>query len=130
MREMSNGDVARAVISHVPAVSCIQLPVLEMIEAIRRSRKMDLRKGSQLEFTCGVCGASAMDQSSNGNIGQICIPEVISPSSRFIAEPSRCRTQFAQPFKSTIWSNSVSVTNPSHRCSGWRNELVAKLGPH
>jgi len=30
---MSKGDVVSAVISHVPAVSCIQLPVLEMMDA-------------------------------------------------------------------------------------------------
>ena len=35
---MSNGEDVRTVINHVPAVSCIQLPTLEMIEAIQRSR--------------------------------------------------------------------------------------------
>jgi len=70
MREMSNGDVVRAVISHVPAVSCIQLPVLEIIEAMRRSRKTGLRKGTtQGEFTCGCAWSPAMVQSWNGNIG-------------------------------------------------------------
>jgi hypothetical protein len=44
---MRSGDVVSAVISHVPAVSCIQLPVFEIIEAIRRSRKTRRRNGSQ-----------------------------------------------------------------------------------
>jgi len=46
--------------SQVPAVSCIQLPVLEMIEAIRRSRKTGRRKGSQANRVLGACAFSDM----------------------------------------------------------------------
>ena len=51
IRAMSSGEAVRAVISHVPAVSCIQLPVFEMTEATRRSRKTGWRSGSQAAFT-------------------------------------------------------------------------------
>lgn len=36
---MSSGDEVIAVISQVPAVSCIQVPTLETVDAIQRSRK-------------------------------------------------------------------------------------------
>jgi hypothetical protein len=49
MRAMSSGEVVRAVMSHVPAVSCIQVPREEMVEAIQRSRKRGMRSGANPE---------------------------------------------------------------------------------
>ncbi|MHC5822929.1 MAG: hypothetical protein ACYT04_45630, partial [Nostoc sp.] len=40
----------REVISQAPAVSSIQPPMLETIEAIQRSRNKELRSGLQAEF--------------------------------------------------------------------------------
>jgi hypothetical protein len=49
MRAMSRGEVVRAVMSQVPAVSCIQVPREEMVEAIQRSRKRGMRSGAKPE---------------------------------------------------------------------------------
>ena len=46
MRAMSRGEAVRDVMSQVPAVSCIQVPRLEMVLAIQRSRKSGMRKGA------------------------------------------------------------------------------------
>ena len=47
MRAISRGEVVRAVISQVPAVSCIQVPTDEMVEAIQRSRKRGILSGAK-----------------------------------------------------------------------------------
>ena len=49
MSAISRGDAVRAVISQVPAVSCIQLPRLETREAIQRLRKRGRRRGAHPE---------------------------------------------------------------------------------
>ena len=45
----NRGEVVREVINQAPAVSSIQPPMLETIEAIWRSRNKDLRSGLQAE---------------------------------------------------------------------------------
>jgi hypothetical protein len=47
MRAISRGEVVSMVISQVPAVSCIQVPRLETVEAIQRSRKRAMRSGAK-----------------------------------------------------------------------------------
>jgi hypothetical protein len=42
---MSNGEAVSEVISHVPAVSCIQVPTEETVLAIHRSRKSAILRG-------------------------------------------------------------------------------------
>jgi hypothetical protein len=42
------------VISQVPAVSCIQVPTEEMVEAIQRSRKSGIPSGAKPEETAGA----------------------------------------------------------------------------
>jgi hypothetical protein len=59
MRAMSSGDAVRTVISQVPAVSCIQVPTDEMVEAIQRSRKSGMRKGAKPEVTAGEAASAA-----------------------------------------------------------------------
>jgi len=49
IRAISNGDGVSKVISQVPAVSCIQPPRFEIVEAIHRLRKSEDRKGSKPE---------------------------------------------------------------------------------
>jgi hypothetical protein len=49
MRAMSRGEAVRAVMSQVPAVSCIQVPREETVEAIQRSRKRGIRRGANPE---------------------------------------------------------------------------------
>ena len=49
IRAISRGDEVSAVISHVPAVSCIQLPRLETSEAIQRLRNSGRASGAQPE---------------------------------------------------------------------------------
>ena len=49
MSAISRGDAVSAVISQVPAVSCIQLPRLETREAIQRLRKRGRRSGAHPE---------------------------------------------------------------------------------
>jgi hypothetical protein len=44
---MSRGDAVREVISQVPAVSCIQVPMEEMVLAIQRSRKRRILSGAK-----------------------------------------------------------------------------------
>src|SRR6185312_169204 len=44
---ISSGEVVRIAISQVPAVSCIQVPRLETVEAIQRSRNSGIRRGSK-----------------------------------------------------------------------------------
>jgi hypothetical protein len=51
--------VVRAVISQVPAVSCIQVPRDETVEAIQRSRKRGMRSGANPEGVRGGGTASA-----------------------------------------------------------------------
>ena len=57
---MSRGDAVRAVMSQVPAVSCIQVPREEMVEAIQRSRKSGMWRGPKPEEErVGVTACSA-----------------------------------------------------------------------
>ena len=49
MSAINRGDAVSAVISQVPAVSCIQLPRLETSEAIQRLRKRGRRSGAHPE---------------------------------------------------------------------------------
>src|SRR5579862_1641030 len=49
IKAMSSADLVRTVISQVPAVSCIQEPTLEMIDASQRLRKKGKRRGAQAE---------------------------------------------------------------------------------
>jgi hypothetical protein len=46
---ISKGELVSAVINHAPAVSCIQLPVLEMTDAMSRFRNNGRRNGDQTE---------------------------------------------------------------------------------
>ncbi len=57
---MSSGEAVSAVISHVPAVSCIQPPVLDTREASRRLRNRGRRNGAQTEVSSSACGGSLM----------------------------------------------------------------------
>ena len=55
MRAMSSGEVVSTVISQVPAVSCIQVPTEETVEASQRSRKSGMRSGAKApEVSAGV----------------------------------------------------------------------------
>lgn len=57
MRAMSRGEVVRTAMSQVPAVSCIQVPTEETVEAIQRSRKSGMRSGAKpLPEPCGRPG--------------------------------------------------------------------------
>jgi len=47
--------------SQVPAVSCIQVPTLETVEAIQRSRKSGMRSGVKPLVGCGGAGAGVSD---------------------------------------------------------------------
>jgi hypothetical protein len=49
MSAMSKGERVKAVISQVAAVSCIQLPVFDRMEANKRLRKRGRRNGAQAE---------------------------------------------------------------------------------
>ena len=60
MSAMSSGEEVSAVINHVPAVSCIQLPVLEIMEAHSRFRKRGRRNGTQADNESLACDASVM----------------------------------------------------------------------
>jgi hypothetical protein len=70
IRAIGRGDAVSVVISHVPAVSCIQLPVSEMMDAITRFRKSGRRRGDHTEiglvFGCGV--ASVISSGRRGRI--------------------------------------------------------------
>ena len=61
---ISSGDAVSEVISQVPAVSCIQVPMLETVEAIQRLRKIAMRsgakplRGSWEEASCVAYGVS------------------------------------------------------------------------
>lgn len=46
---MRKGEAVNALINQVPAVSCIQLPTLEMTDASNRLRKSGRRKGDHTE---------------------------------------------------------------------------------
>ena len=59
MRAMSSGEAVREVINQVPAVSCIQVPREETVEAIQRSRKSGMRRGAK---------------PSGGRIGEAALP--------------------------------------------------------
>ena len=59
MRAMSRGEVVRTVMSQVPAVSCIQVPTEEMVEAIQRSRKSGMRRGAKPEERAGGVDSAA-----------------------------------------------------------------------
>ena len=53
MSAMSRGEAVSAVMSQVPAVSCIQVPTEETVDAIQRSRKSGIRRGAKPEVTAG-----------------------------------------------------------------------------
>ena len=57
---MGSGEAVSVVISHVPAVSCIQLPVSETMDAITRYRKTGRRSGNQTEIGLDRGGVSAI----------------------------------------------------------------------
>jgi hypothetical protein len=60
MRAMSRGEAVRAVMSQVPAVSCIQVPREEMVDAIQRSRNSGMWRGPKPEGErVGVTACSA-----------------------------------------------------------------------
>jgi hypothetical protein len=44
---ISSGEAVNEVISQVPAVSCIQVPIEEIVEATQRSRKRRMRSGAK-----------------------------------------------------------------------------------
>ena len=44
---MSSGEPVSEVISQVPAVSCIHVPIEEIVEAIQRSRNRRIRNGAK-----------------------------------------------------------------------------------
>ena len=49
IRAIRSGEAVSDVMSHVPAVSCIQVPMDETVEATQRSRKSGMRRGSKPE---------------------------------------------------------------------------------
>jgi hypothetical protein len=49
MSAIRSGEAVRAVISQVPAVSCIHVPTEEIVEAIQRSRKRGILSGAKPE---------------------------------------------------------------------------------
>jgi hypothetical protein len=72
IRAMSNGEAVSAVISQVPAVSCIQLPVFETTDASKRSRKSRRRNGDHTDGEPTVELASVMcnhQRKSDANLG-------------------------------------------------------------
>ena len=71
MRAMSSGEPVSAVISQVPAVSCIQVPTDEMVEAIQRSRKRGMRSGAKPEVTAG--GVASAEGSVLGEVSGTCL---------------------------------------------------------
>src|ERR1700733_7337546 len=64
---ISKGDAVNAVISHVPAVSCIHVPTDEIVLAIHRSRNSAIFNGANpLGFGAGVVGVGALGGVSKG----------------------------------------------------------------
>jgi hypothetical protein len=47
MRAINSGETVSEVISHVPAVSCIHVPMAETVDAIQRSRNSEIRSGAK-----------------------------------------------------------------------------------
>ena len=56
---ISSGEVVSTVISQVPAVSCIQVPTEETVEAIQRSRNSGMPSGAKPVSTGMACSAVA-----------------------------------------------------------------------
>ena len=60
---MSSGDAVSVVISHVPAASCIHVPMLDTVDAIHRSRNTGIFSGAKPLVT-GFGGTSV--RAANG----------------------------------------------------------------